>query len=145
MNTKRFGNVGEAKALSWFIENGIPVSVPFGDNEKYDFIIDLNNKLLKIQVKSSSQLFQERLVFNLRSVRYNSSGSHVYTSSEIDFFVLYHEYTKQLYILSPEECAGTSLMLRLPDDKQNLQSNSKFADDYLIDRLWRISPLSDTQ
>ena len=34
MNTKFIGNVGEAKTLSKFVELGIPVYIPFGDNEK---------------------------------------------------------------------------------------------------------------
>lgn len=145
MNTKRFGSIGEAKALTWFVENGIPVSIPFGDNEKYDLVIEIHGKLLKVQVKSSAQVAFGRLVFNLRSVRYNNKGSHIYTKSEIDLFVLYHEHTNQLYCITPEECAGTAIMLRLPGDLKNLQTNCKFAENYLIDRIWRISPLSDTQ
>lgn len=54
MNSKRIGNIGEIKAISKFVELGIPVYLPFGDNERADMIINVDNKLLKIQVKTSN-------------------------------------------------------------------------------------------
>lgn len=48
METKRIGNIGEAKVLSKFIELGYPVYIPFGDNEKADLIAEFNGKLNKI-------------------------------------------------------------------------------------------------
>ena len=53
MNSKRIGNVGEAYALAKLVEMGIPVYQQFGDNEPADYIILIDNKLLKVQVKSS--------------------------------------------------------------------------------------------
>ena len=52
MTTKQLGNIGEAKALSKFVEMNIPVYVAFGDNEKADLIAEFNGKLNKIQVKT---------------------------------------------------------------------------------------------
>ena len=49
MNTKSIGNICEAKVLCKFIELGIPVYVPFGDNEEADLIAEFNGKLNKIQ------------------------------------------------------------------------------------------------
>ena len=37
---KQKGNIGEAKCLAKMIELGIPVAIPFGDNERYDLIIE---------------------------------------------------------------------------------------------------------
>ena len=51
MNSKDKGNIGEAIMLAEFIKRGIQVSIPFGDNARYDLIIDLNGKLYKVQVK----------------------------------------------------------------------------------------------
>ena len=31
---------------------GIPISLPYGDNQRYDLIIDHNNKLSKVQIKT---------------------------------------------------------------------------------------------
>ena len=53
INTKRYGNIGEAMAVSLFVKHGVPIAIPFGDNKKYDLIAEFNGKLNKIQVKTS--------------------------------------------------------------------------------------------
>lgn len=45
MTTKQLGNIGEAKALSKFVELQVPVYQAFGDNEKSDLIADFNGRL----------------------------------------------------------------------------------------------------
>lgn len=45
---KQKGNIGEAKCLAKMVELGIPVCLPFGDNERYDMVIEHEGKLKKI-------------------------------------------------------------------------------------------------
>ena len=47
---KRKGYVGEAKCLAKMVELGVPVSNPFGDNERYDMIIEHNNTWRKYRL-----------------------------------------------------------------------------------------------
>lgn len=51
MNTKSKGNIGEIKIASEFIKWGCFVSFPFGDNARYDLVVDINGELKKVQVK----------------------------------------------------------------------------------------------
>ena len=51
MNSKSKGNLGEIKVASEFIKWGCTVSFPFGDNARYDLIIDDGNNLKRVQVK----------------------------------------------------------------------------------------------
>jgi hypothetical protein len=67
MNSKRIGNLGEAKVLCKFVELGIPVYLPFGDNEKADLIADFNGKLNKIQIKTSKKAEDGKMIFDLNS------------------------------------------------------------------------------
>lgn len=53
MDTKRLGNIGEALTQAEFVMRGIPLYLPFGENEKSDMIIDLNGKLKRVQCKTS--------------------------------------------------------------------------------------------
>ena len=41
---KRIGNIGEAAILNKFVEMGVPVYIPFGDNEKSDLVADFYGK-----------------------------------------------------------------------------------------------------
>ena len=52
MNSKRIGNIGEAITLAKFVEKGIGVYIPFGDNEK---ISDVNEWLSKIALKNDTE------------------------------------------------------------------------------------------
>lgn len=51
--TKNIGNKTEITIISEFINRDIPVSIPFGDNQRYDVIIDVHSKLYRIQIKTS--------------------------------------------------------------------------------------------
>ena len=69
MNSKRIGNIGEAKALAKFVELGIPVYIPFGDNESADLIAEFNGKLNKIQCKTTAAISEQSIItWNLRSI-----------------------------------------------------------------------------
>ena len=49
MNSKEKGNIGEAMIINEFVKRGIQVSIPFGDNSRYDLIADqkiVNNSVL---------------------------------------------------------------------------------------------------
>jgi hypothetical protein len=52
MNTTRIGDIGVAHVITRCMEKNIPVYVPFGDNERADLIILLENKPFKVQVKT---------------------------------------------------------------------------------------------
>ena len=50
-NTKKKGNKAEAVILAEFVKNNIPVCLPFGDNEKYDLVIEINGVFKSVQIK----------------------------------------------------------------------------------------------
>ena len=47
MDTKQIGNLTELQCITRFYELGYTVSVPYGDSEKYDFILDINGNILR--------------------------------------------------------------------------------------------------
>lgn len=53
MNSKRIGNIGEAKVLAKFVEMGIPIYIPFGDDEKADLCI------YRIKLASCTENFRQ--------------------------------------------------------------------------------------
>ena len=62
MNSNLKGNIGEAKALNYFISNGYEVYLPFGTATKCDLIVLKDNITYRVSVKTTSSL--------------NSSGSY---------------------------------------------------------------------
>ena len=54
LNTKRRGELAEIAFAHKAIAQGFPVAKPFGDSERYDFVLDGGQALWRIQVKSST-------------------------------------------------------------------------------------------
>ena len=51
---KEKGNTGLGIAIAYFSSNGYTVSIPLNDTQDYDLIIDKDNTISKVQVKSTS-------------------------------------------------------------------------------------------
>ena len=54
VDTKQIGNLTELQCITRFYELGYSISIPYGDSEKYDFILDINGNLYKIQCKHAN-------------------------------------------------------------------------------------------
>jgi len=53
---KERGNTGLGKAIAYFASKGYVVSIPLNDTQVYDLVVDIDEKLLKVQVKATSQV-----------------------------------------------------------------------------------------
>ena len=54
-DTKLKGNISEMKVATALVEAGYTVSFPFGDNARYDLIIDTGTELKTVQVKTANR------------------------------------------------------------------------------------------
>ena len=54
--TKKQGNAGLGQAIAYFTSLGYVVSVPLNDSQKYDLIVDIDDHLQRVSVKTSSFL-----------------------------------------------------------------------------------------
>ena len=77
---KSLGEWVEVCFLEKTTERGFVVSRPWGDNARYDFVVDSGSRLWRVQVRSSAQL--DAGVFRIAT----GSGAHKrpYTAREID-------------------------------------------------------------
>lgn len=108
MNTKQIGNIGEAKTLLKFVENTIPIYSSFGDNERSDFIIDINGELKRVQCKTSEKIIDGIIQFSLTSSTMHRKNGvrHKYTKAEVDYFVLYNMESDILLVIPIEKVLG---------------------------------------
>jgi hypothetical protein len=110
MNNKTKGNIAEAVFTAECLKKGWSVSIPFGDNCRYDAILDRGDGLERIQIKSST-FNTERGVIRAATRRiYNNQtkGSicNTYTKEEIDAFVIYSPELDKLYYVPISEQDG---------------------------------------
>ena len=100
-NNKLIGNIGESKVIAKFCEFGIPIFIPFGDNERIDLIAQFFGKLNRIQIKTSSVDNGEYVIFPTSSSYNHTTNKHrqFYDKSMIDYFALYNIKRDQIYII----------------------------------------------
>lgn len=140
MTTKQIGNIGEAKVLSEFVRLGVPVYLPFGDNEKADLIADFNGKLNRIQVKTSQKIIDgDKVRFSLVSstVHRQNGVKHIYTEDEIDYFAFYNLERDRVYLISIKEegLPKNEVTIRFCLSKTKNQFKTFLEEDYLIDKV----------
>jgi hypothetical protein len=59
MHWRRQGDLGELSAMEWFASRGAIVCFPIGHSPDWDFVAELDGRLLRVQAKTCSS-FQKR-------------------------------------------------------------------------------------
>ena len=122
--TKSKGLVTELQCQTFFTKLGYNVSIPLGEDCRYDMILDVNGLLLRIQVKTCHSKNNNSFTISTRSTQCNSKGSHniSYSKEQIDLFATY--YNNTCYLIPVEECSSTkTLVLNKNVNNQNVAKN----------------------
>jgi PD-(D/E)XK endonuclease len=56
INRRQQGDLGEASAIEWLTSVGATVLIPFGHSPHFDLVAEAHGRLLRVQVKTSTQL-----------------------------------------------------------------------------------------
>lgn len=112
-NTKDLGDETEAIAIQELIATGYSVSIPFGDNDKYDLIADDGEHLYRIQCKTAWQNKPNTIRFNTHSQTTKNGEYHEtdYISSVDAFFVRYPA-EQEFYWVGINEATTQKMELR---------------------------------
>ena len=135
METHRKGDFTEATVLAELKRRSIPVSIPFGDNERYDFVVEADDgALYKAQVKTG-WLSGGVVDFHGKSQHTNSRGN-VYEdyNGDVDHFLVYVHELDALYLV-PDDEFDWSISLRV-DTPEQADASINWADDYAFDERW---------
>jgi hypothetical protein len=119
--TKRRGEIGEAAFLSKAASMGFGVAKPWGDSDRYDLIVDVAGRLLKVQVKSAHRVCaQPGGGYHIRAHPHQRTP---YTADEIDLLVAYIVPEDIWYIFPPSAFVNMKSLRLFPGCKQKV---SKF-------------------
>ena len=129
LNPKQKGNLTELKCLSAFYELGYQCSIPYGENSRYDFIADIDGKLIRVQCKTSREVDVGVIEFPCRSSRSNTHSNlqRRYTANEIDYFCTF--WDGKCYLIPVTECSITKI-LRFVPPKNGQKVGITYAKDY---------------
>jgi len=128
LSTKQIGTVTEYECAVFLMKLGCSISVPIGENNPYDLIVDVNNKLYRIQCKHSRSV-EGGFQFSCESTRINATSIKVckYSTDEIDYFGTIFEGTCYLV---PVGLCRSECKLRTCPPKNGQLSKINWAKDY---------------
>lgn len=132
MSTKQTGDGTEAAILAALIERGHSVSVPFGDNDKYDLVVEVDTSLYRIQCKTAWSNKPETIRFNTHSQTTREGEYHEQTyQGEIDAFIIRYPPDGGLYWVDIEEATEQKMELRFEGEIDHPRIN--WASEYRFD------------
>lgn len=80
INYKKQGDMGMCYAIAYYSKLGWTISIPITDSQDYDLIVDTGTRLLKVQVKTTSQISEHGIyTVSLRTCGGNKSGYNAKT------------------------------------------------------------------
>src|SRR5208282_6664664 len=96
MNSKQKGDISESVVLAHLVKKGLAVAIPFGNNHRFDLLVELDGVFKRVQVKTG-RIRSGSLEFNTTSVNGVTGARTQYSEKEIDLFLIYCPENGKIY------------------------------------------------
>jgi PD-(D/E)XK endonuclease len=138
------GAVAEMALVHHATRLGIGVSRPLVEGERYDLILDMRPRLVRLQCKWATRR-GDVIDVHLRTHRWTPAGSisTTYSASEIDAVGVYCEELDRCYLVPITLVAGRrGLYLRLAPSRNNQQTGINWASSYELGAIAQLGERS---
>ena len=128
------GTITELNVASYLLALGYNVSQPLTQDSKYDLIVDVDHKLIRLQVKTARINDKTQglsIKFNCRSTTNNvrECKQRYYSVEDVDYFATY--WDNKVFLIPVNECsAEKTLWIEKP-----INPRSTYAYDYLAEEV----------
>ena len=129
-NPKAIGETTEAVILAHLIQRGDRVCLPFGNNQRYDMIIDRQGALIKAQCKTG-RLRNGAVRFNVTSCN-GFTGEHRVYKGQVDVFLVWCPQLNTVYEVPVAACGKQLMSLRVEPTKNGQTAYVRYATTYLV-------------
>ena len=131
-DTKSVGDVSEMAVAFALVRAGYVVAKPYGENCRYDLVLDMNGTLSRVQVKTGR--------FRNGAVEWACCSTHGHRkgpttrpyTNQIEFFGVYCPEVQSTYLVPIAQTSRRACSLRVYPTKNNQKSRIRWAQDYLI-------------
>lgn len=127
-NPKAIGERSEGIVLAELIRLGFAVALPFGNNQRYDLIVDEKNTLIRVQIKTS-WWEDGSICFKVNSVNAFTGKRRTY-ENDADVFMVYSPHTDKVYRMPVSECGSSAQYLRVEPTRSGRRKGIRWAKDY---------------
>lgn len=119
-NSNKQGNLGVGKAINYFTTLGYTVSIPLTDSQEYDLVVDNENDIYRVQVKTTGYKRNNNYVVSLKIALRNNKIKK-FDSNKSDFLYIVTDDDSEYLIPTKDISCTTSLNLGKQYNKYKLE------------------------
>jgi hypothetical protein len=133
------GEMTEAIVLAELAKRGYPVLLPFGDNQRYDFVVERDGRFVRLQCKTG-RLRKGAVEFCCTSTyqTYGMQKRHTHYRGQIDAFIVWCYENEEVYLVPVDDAGTNRCCLRVAPARNGQISKTRPADRYRLDSQWPI-------
>ncbi len=136
---KGVGEKSEAQVLAAFLKADKVVLKPFGDNQRYDLVIDEDGQFFRVQCKTGRLKDDGMyLEFSTCSWNWNTGVKRTYTG-QVELFAVYCREADRVYVIPVSIVGSRSCRLRLKQAHNGQTKRVRFGEAYLFDGKKKFS------
>jgi hypothetical protein len=129
VNPKAIGERSEGQIISVLLRLGKTVLKPFGDNQRYDLVIDEGDRFVKVQCKTG-RLRQGAVTFaTCSSYAHRGLGRRDYRG-QADIFAVYCPETDTCYVVPVDAVGEKGCSLRVQKSRNGQAKKVRLAADF---------------
>ena len=126
-DTKAVGDRSEAIVLAELVKKGYLISIPFGENQRYDLLADDGTRILRVQVKTG-RLRRDVIEYSCSSSHTHRGGPHARPYfGQVDIIAVYCPQNGKVYLVPEEEFVASRAHLRLTPPVNNQRRGIRWA------------------
>ncbi len=146
MDTKLKADIAESAVVTELLRRSFRVLKPVGDRLPYDLAIDINGRLLRLQVKSA-WLRNGSYFVDSRRTKTNRRQMlrERYSGSDFDFAILYIDDLKVFYVMPVSVFSSykSEICLVERDTRQRKPRSSQYRENWDLLSEWAAQPVTD--
>jgi hypothetical protein len=117
MNTKQIGERSEGVILGALLKIGKTVLMPFGDNQRYDLVVDTDGVFTRIQCKTAAYIRGAVRFKTCSSTAHRKNGGTKDYIGSADMFAVYCPALDKVYLVPVRDCGRSVKVLRVEPAK----------------------------
>jgi len=129
MDTKGKGDQTEGIVLAALLCLGKSVLLPFGENHRYDLVVEDGERFLRVQCKTG-RLRDGVIKFNTASTHGHRGGARVSYRGQVDLFGVYCPDTGKTYFVPVMDVGAAEGYLRVDPARSGRKKGVKYAADF---------------
>lgn len=117
--------------LSALVSEGYPVLLPFGDNQRYDMVVEVGGLFVTVQCKTG-RLRDGAVLFRTCSSTAHRGGGQESYRGQVDVFGVYCHELRAVYFIRVEDVGASSCALRVVPATNSQVRHVRHAGDYVF-------------